>query len=293
MMGILSTLTYITSHPLNRDNKLAAVRRFLGWQFASRVIGCPVIYPFTQRSRLIVRKGMTGATGNYYCGLHDFADMAFLLHFLRPEDLFIDAGANIGSYTVLASAHCGAETFSFEPVPDTFNNLLDNIAINHIGSVVHTHNLALGAANGAVHFTSRFDTVNHVLKTPEQGSIEVKVARLDDIVQINRPTLLKIDVEGYEYPVIEGGINTFSHPELKAVIIELNGLGSQFGYSDQLIHEKLIGMGLSAYTYEPFSRKLTPADGFSHLNTLYVRDASFVQQRVRTAEPIVLHGKSF
>ncbi|WP_414524283.1 hypothetical protein, partial [Umezakia ovalisporum] len=86
-MSILSTLNYITSHPLNRDRKLSAVRRFLGWQFASRVIGCPVIHPFTQRSRLIVRKGMTGATGNYYCGLHDFEDMSFLLHFLRPEDL--------------------------------------------------------------------------------------------------------------------------------------------------------------------------------------------------------------
>jgi FkbM family methyltransferase len=292
-MGILSTLTYITSHPLNRDKKLAAIRRFFGWQFASRVIGCPVIYPFTQRSRLIVRKGMTGATGNYYCGLHDFADMSFLLHFLRPEDLFIDAGANIGSYTVLASAHCGSETYCFEPVPSTFNNLLDNIAINHIGSLVQTHNLALGAADGEVHFTSRFDTVNHVLERPEQGSIEVKVARLDDILRIDRPALLKIDVEGYEYPVIEGGIDTFSNPLLKAVIIELNGLGSQFGYSDQMIHEKLLGVGLTAYTYEPFSRKLLPADGFSHLNTLYIRDTSFVQQRIRTAEPILLHGKSF
>ena len=292
-MGISSTLTYITNHPLNKDRKLAAVRRFLGWQFASRVIGCPVIHPFTQRSRLIVGKGMTGATGNYYCGLHDFADMSFLMHFLRPEDLFIDAGANIGSYTILASAHCGAESFSFEPVPSTFRNLLDNVAINHIGSRVHARNIALGASEGQIHFTSRFDTVNHVLQAPEQGSIEVKVARLDDTVQIDRPTLLKIDVEGYEYPVIQGGIKAFSHPELKAVIIELNGLGNQFGHSDQMIHDTLISLGLTPYAYDPYARALSRQESFSNLNMLYLRDIPFVQERIRTAEPIKVHGKSF
>jgi hypothetical protein len=47
--------------------------------------------------------GMTGATGNLYVGLHEFEEMAFLLHFLRPGDLFADVGANVGSYTILAA----------------------------------------------------------------------------------------------------------------------------------------------------------------------------------------------
>jgi hypothetical protein len=42
-------------------------------------------------------------SGNIYAGLHEFGDMAFVLHFLRAGDLFADVGANIGSYTVLAS----------------------------------------------------------------------------------------------------------------------------------------------------------------------------------------------
>jgi hypothetical protein len=40
---------------------------------------------------------MTGATQNLYCELHEYNDMAFLLHFLREEDSFADVGANIGS----------------------------------------------------------------------------------------------------------------------------------------------------------------------------------------------------
>lgn len=46
---------------------------------------------------------MTGATGNWYCGLQEYEDMSFVLHALRPGDLFVDVGANIGSYSILAA----------------------------------------------------------------------------------------------------------------------------------------------------------------------------------------------
>ncbi len=59
---------------------------------------------------------MTGATGNIYAGLHEFDDMAFFLHLLRPEDMFADVGSNIGSYTILASGVVGAKSVAFEPV---------------------------------------------------------------------------------------------------------------------------------------------------------------------------------
>ena len=44
-------------------------------------------FQWIKGSKLIVRNGMTGATGNIYCGLHEFADMGFVLHLLRPGDL--------------------------------------------------------------------------------------------------------------------------------------------------------------------------------------------------------------
>jgi FkbM family methyltransferase len=100
---------------------------------------------------------MTGATGNLYCGLHEFYDMTFLIHFLRPEDFFVDVGANVGSYTVLAGSHVGARTFSVEPVPSTFSKLINNISINHLNERVTPFNLALGSKKGSVKFTSSFD----------------------------------------------------------------------------------------------------------------------------------------
>src|SRR5436305_696190 len=100
-MGLFAILKFITNHPLNRNHKFRAIMRFIKWQLNTRLNPYPIIYTFTAKSLLIVKKGMSGATGNLYCGLHEFNDMGFLLHFLRREDLFVDIGANIGSYTVL------------------------------------------------------------------------------------------------------------------------------------------------------------------------------------------------
>ena len=75
--------------------------------------------PWIGGQRLSIRRGMRGATGNIYVGLHEFADMMLTLNFLREGDLFLDIGANVGSYTVLASGICRAVTWAFEPDPGT------------------------------------------------------------------------------------------------------------------------------------------------------------------------------
>ncbi len=125
---------------------------------------------------------MTGATVNLYCGLHEFNDMTFLIHLLREDDCFIDIGANIGSYTVLASAHVGARTISIEPVPATFLNLVRNISINQINEKVTAHNIALGSKKGTINFTNAYDTMNHVSVPNEINTISVNVDTLDNIL---------------------------------------------------------------------------------------------------------------
>ena len=124
----------------------------------------PVAVSFVNDTRLLVSSGMTGATGNIYCGLHEFVDMGFLLHLLRPGDMFYDIGANVGSYTILASAAIGAQSVSLEPVPQTFHFLQDNIRLNGVSERVTALNAGVGHVNGVLRFTSDLDTVNHVLK---------------------------------------------------------------------------------------------------------------------------------
>src|SRR5688572_4540737 len=93
-------LDFVLSHPLTRDHPTSAVARVARWQFQSR-LQRDVTFNWLGGSRLIIRRGMTGATGNIYVGLHEFHEMSFILHLLRQDDLFADAGANVGSYTVL------------------------------------------------------------------------------------------------------------------------------------------------------------------------------------------------
>ena len=288
-MGIFQTLKYINNHALAKRHKLKAYARFLKWQVSQTIKKRPVILPFIGSSRLWVQKGMTGATGNIYTGLHDFEDMSFLLHFLRPEDLFIDVGANIGSYTILASGVTGASSISIEPVLQTFEILQKNIIINNLLEKVTPLNIGVGSKKGVLSFTEKFDTVNHVVLNEESEQevslVKVPVEKLDGLLKgAEQPLLLKIDVEGFELEVIDGARILLGGTDLKAIIIELNGSGVRYGYDEQKIHAQLLGFGFRSYIYNPFERELEDATGFGKFNTIYLRDLDFVKRRLKTAK---------
>ena len=293
-MGLFSTLNYIVNHPLNREGRAASIFRFLRWQITIRLNPYPIIYQFTEKSKLIISKGMTGATGNLYCGLHEFNDMSFLLHFLRPEDLFVDIGANIGSYSVLAGAHVGATTISIEPVPSTYDHLVNNILVNNIQHNSTLLNIALGAKPGAIKFTTALDTMNHVATDADVDFVFVNVEILDNVLSEQKaPALLKIDVEGFETEVIEGASITLSREELKAIIIELNGSGSRYGFDENKIRDVLNAAGFASYIYNPITRTLTKSAVNDVHNTIYIRDIDFVRHRIDAAAKIEILNTVF
>jgi FkbM family methyltransferase len=249
----------------------------------SRVIKQPVIFPYASKSKLIIKKGLSGATGNYYCGLQEFEDMSFLLHFLREPDLFMDIGANIGSFSILASSETGASTFAFEPIPETYKMLENNIYINNIQDKVKLYNKGVGEKNETLNFTTCYDVINHVALQNGPNTVGVEILTLNDICRNNIPSLLKIDVEGFEYHVIKGAGNILPRPELKAIIIELNGSGKRYGIDDTVIHELLLKYGFKSYKYFPFQRKLEEINYLGSDNTIYIRDLDFVKARVESS----------
>lgn len=291
-MNIFSILKSIVQHPLNKHNKWSAILRFFNWQTNTKLNPYPIIYQFTAKAKLIVAKGMTGATGNLYNGLHEYNDMFFLLHFLRPNDLFYDVGANVGSYTVLASAHVGATTVAIEPVPAAIAAINNNVAINHTQHLVTVLNAAVGATQGTIQFTKSLDTVNHVALATETDVIQVPINTIDALTINGMPILLKIDVEGYETEVINGAIQSLSHTQVKAIIIELNGSGTRYGYNEKLIHTQLLTLGFLPYQYTPTTRSLLSVTNFGTHNTIYIRDYEFVLQRVQSAQAITILNQS-
>lgn len=293
MIGsLLTTLNFITTHPLNRNQKISALSRWVDWQIRSRISRDPLVIPFVNHSKLLVSRGMTGATGNVYCGLHEFEDMAFLLHLLRVEDLFIDVGANVGSYTVLAAAVIGAKCISIEPIPATFKPLTENIRLNAISERVTALNIGVAAQPGKLKFTSGSDTTNHVISQKEKvtdGIIEVEVDTLDHLAGHLNPALLKIDVEGFEANVIEGADQVLRRDSILALIVERNKGQNRYGYQGNYLQERLQDNGFAPHRYDPFQRTLLAFDqnAAASNNVLYLKNKNLtlIKERFFTAPP--------
>lgn len=288
------TFNFIFSHSIAKQKPLAAFFRLLKWQLQSSLTQSLIAKPFIGKVKFYAKKGLTGITGNIYTGLHEFNDMGFLLHFLRKEDTFFDIGANVGSYTLLASGYIGTKSVTFEPVPNTFEILSANVTLNQLANKVILHNKAIGSNKGYIKFTSNLDTVNHVLANEENqdNAVEVELATLDEFSYMN-PSLIKIDVEGFETEVIKGGEKMLAQQTLKAIIIELNGSGGRYGYDEEHIHNTLISFGFSAHAYDPLSRTFTSQNSFGSHNTIYIRDIEFVKNRCVTAEKVKVLGVNF
>lgn len=293
---ILNILNYINVHPLAKRHKLSAYSKFIKWQLLQFIRPRERTVSFTDKTFLAVKKGMTGATGNIYLGLHEFNDMGFLLHFLRDEDVFFDIGANIGSYTILASGHCKAKTISFEPIAATFDSLQKNIALNKLEHLVIAKNIGISDSENILLFTNSMDTVNHVLATSENSSLvsSIPVYPADYFLKdFGCPSMIKIDVEGYEDWVLKGMPLTLKNEKLKAIIIELNGSGYKYGIDDTQIHNELLLLNFHPVNYNPFTRILTRLKSFGDTNTIYIREIEFVEMRIKNADKVDLFTESF
>lgn len=291
MHPAVRTARFIVSHPLAGKRPVRALGRYLRWQLVSRFIAPEgVAVPFVEDTVLFARNGMRGATGNIYAGVHDFEEMGFLLHLLKPGDVFVDVGANVGSYSVLASGVCRAESVSFEPIPQTFRFLETNVAINGLSGLCQPFRKGIGAHVGELEFLADSDTTNRVAPKSDGHNnsriVRVPVTTLDAELEDTAPTLLKIDVEGFEKEVLTGAPNTLNAERLSAVIIELNGSGQQYGFTDAAVDEVLRAAGFTPVQYNPFQRRLTQLGAARPSNNgIYLREVAEVQKAVAAAPP--------
>jgi FkbM family methyltransferase len=280
-------------HPLTSRQKGAAYKRFARWQIGSRILGNAAVMPFVDDTRLVVHTGMTGATGNCYVGLMEFAEMGFVLHYLREGDLFGDIGANVGVFTVLASGVRRARTVAVEPSPAAIEHLVDNVNLNRLAPLVQIRQMGVSSAKGSVRFTAAMDTKNHVATDGEAGAvIDVPVETLDDVFADEPPLLLKIDVEGFETEVLRGARRLLADPRLDALIVELNGAGRRYGFDEAAIHQDLLRHGFQCHGYDALRRSLTPLATFGTHNTLYLRNPEFALGRVADAPSFSVIGET-
>lgn len=288
----------INQHPLARKHKFRSYTNFIKWQMGQKFAPGKRKIHFLHGIYFIAKKGMNGITGNIYNGLHEFDDMGFLLHFLREQDLFVDIGANVGSYTLLSAGVRNATSIAFEPVPSTYKILEENIILNHLEKKTILFNKAAGKEKAVLKFTSGFDTINHAIPKNENtnhATIDVDVITIDSVIKPmpQQVFLIKMDAEGFETEVLNGMEKTLKNPFLKAIIMELNGSGGRYGFDESDIYTKMRDHSFLPLTYDPFTRKLRNTDVTKNMNVIFVRDQDFVNDRLQTAKKIKVFSENF
>ena len=146
----------------------------------------------------------------------------------RPGDTFVDVGANMGYYTVKIGAKVGpaGRVYSFEPNAAIFDILRDNVEINTFTSRTTLSNAAVGAAAGEAWLSFARRAPGGAAVRVEQFGLEnevkVDVQALDEVIPADHPVhLIKIDVEGFEPPALEGMRNLLRRSTDCAVVVEM------------------------------------------------------------------------
>ena len=152
-----------------------------------------------------------------------------LIAYIRDGDVVWDVGANVGFFTGKFSQSAGTsgKVIAFEPAPDTFLTLKSEAAA---WPNVTVENIALADFQGESSFRAS-DTVNdptNGLRASDDGSsatVKVAVTTGDQYCQDHAeriPTVIKIDVEGFELEVLRGLDHTLRQPRLKAIFMEVH-----------------------------------------------------------------------
>lgn len=177
----------------------------------------------------------------------------FVINNLKVNDTFVDVGANVGYFSVLASKITGPDgtVISFEPDEDNFNvlyknkyiNSFDNLGINNVavgscdGNIILNRNPLNSGGHSIEVFKSYKDdnlrfSKEEVFKTYPDFNFkkEVEVRRLSSFFSdnfIKHVDIMKIDVEGYELDVVSGLGKYISSGIIKVVICEISNVDNR------------------------------------------------------------------
>jgi FkbM family methyltransferase len=229
--------------------------------FIPMPVGAPVL-DFPSGFSMKLRMGSLYERGLYF---HDCEpDTAALLRrLLRPGDRFLDCGANLGFYTLLAATLVGpsGHVDAVEPTPATYGRLGDNVALNRLGNVT-THQLALGATMGRASVFGLSDDnhgMNLVAPANSEGALvgTCDVETIDGLVErgvIPRPAVMKIDVEGSELALLRGAEQLLRNAP-PVIVIELSRFTARrFGHTPEDIVAYVRSLGDFVIEYPALGR---------------------------------------
>lgn len=195
-------------------------------------------------------------------GIYDLTVAETIWRLLSAGDAALDIGANIGQMALAMAFRVGPKgrVLAFEPHPEIFNALVENIRLNGLTNV-QPHRVALSETDGTANLiiSAEFASNDGVasLETNLRGeSVSVITRRLDNICDFEHVGLLKIDVEGHELSVFKGAQRLLSENRIRHIIYEdhagypsaVSSLLEGHGYKIHNIARRLFGPLLQSPT---------------------------------------------
>ena len=188
-------------------------------------------------------------------GFYEPFQADILVELGKRSDTFIDIGANMGFYSLsLCKENPSLHSYSFEPNPNVFNILNSNIKLNKFDGRISTYNIGLSDTNEKLTlfeptFSGSGAASLRELHVEEGPHIEflVEVKKLDEF-KLQKIDLIKIDVEGNEYSVLMGSLETIlsSKPTICAEL--LRKWMKPFNYQPQDFVAGLLKLGYLCFS---------------------------------------------
>lgn len=201
-----------------------------------------------------------------YFGFEE-TELSFLKKYLRKGDTFFDIGANIGLYSLYASEIIGETgvTYAFEPTPTTFIRLVENINLNNYKNI-KAINIGFSNKKMLADFNisnDGYDAWNSFAKLNQlqnSSTIKVNVETLDSFIieqNISKIDLVKLDVEGWEKFVLEGGSKLLSSKKPPVFLIEFTEEHAfAAGYYCGELYDCMCSFGFEWYSYNSSTNTL-------------------------------------
>lgn len=233
-----NVVKYTWAHPANRGGRIRALARLARFQVRGRVFGRRTVARLGHRSKLWAYLHRWATLKVVCANPPDHPEMLVWQRTLRPGDLFVDVGANVGSYTIWAG-DLGAQVIALEPAADTFALLRENVALN--GYPVNMIQAAAGSECGKARFTSGRDDCNRL---DAAGGTEIALVTIDSVIGDRTVAGMKIDVEGFEADVLRGCERALSEHRLRLIQLEWNSTSqSGTGQDRRPVAELLVKHG--------------------------------------------------
>ena len=230
-----------------------------------------------------------------YCDDFEADERQFFNTFLRPGDVFVDAGANIGLFSLIAAHRVGpgGHVHAFEPCAQTFERLQANVALNGFANV-SCHPLALSSENASLEMRvseEGFDAWNSLAQPTAGSRVDTETVACvtwDDFAQkhdlVGRVTFMKIDVEGWETHLLSGARATLSREDAPTLQVEFTEEATRSaGSSCERLYQALEEMGYRMFVYDARSNRLVPdplRESYPYLNLVAAKRPEMVAARL-------------